>query len=157
MMLQHVFQADRIKIGLESEDKDEVFEELVNVLSVSCSKGFDRKLVLQAIRERESKMSTGIKRGLAIPHGKTDSVDSVYGVIGISKNGIEYDALDGEPVFILFMLISSYKDSEQHLRILKKLAQLLDNSDFIQELQGSSNNHDAWKVIRKYEDMIIRD
>jgi len=93
MILGDVFNPKAIKINIESENKDELFEELVEEL-VAVHSGIDRRKVLGAIRSREALMSTGIMRGIAIPHGKTDAVSGVKGVIGISKKGIDYDSLD---------------------------------------------------------------
>jgi PTS system fructose-specific IIC component/PTS system nitrogen regulatory IIA component len=100
-------------------------------------------------------MSTGIQKGIAIPHGNTNAVDTVCGVLGISRDGIDYDALDGEPVYLLFMLIAPDKDSEKHLRILQRLAELLGNPQFSQDLQVQKDPQAAYKIICKYEDMLI--
>jgi PTS system fructose-specific IIC component/PTS system nitrogen regulatory IIA component len=79
----------------------------------------------------------------------------VSGVLGISRKGIDYDALDGEPVYLLFMLIAPDKDSEKHLRILQRLAELLEKPQFAQDLQAQKDPQSAYKIIRKYEDMLI--
>jgi len=76
-------------------------------------------------------------------------------VLGISQNGIDYDALDGEPVYLLFMLLAPDKDSEKHLRILQRLANLLENPQFSLDLQAQKDQQGAYKVICKYEDMLI--
>lgn len=103
MVLGSIFSPSLIKVDLESEDKNEVFEELVEVF-VANNPHVSRLDLLDAIRAREDKQSTGIMRGIAIPHGQLDSISSVKGVIGISRNGIEYDSLDREPVHLVFML-----------------------------------------------------
>lgn len=96
MLLQQVFTPGRIKIGLESEEKDELFEELVDLVASHDKRAFPRVAVLSAVREREAKMSTGIKKGIALPHGKAEGVESLVGAIGVSRHGIDYSALDGE-------------------------------------------------------------
>ena len=93
MILGQVFSLESIKVDLQSDNKDEVFEELVEKLLEVCP-GLDRNKVLDALIEREQKMSTGIFPGIAVPHARTDMVDRVHGVIGISKKGIDYDSLD---------------------------------------------------------------
>jgi PTS system fructose-specific IIC component/PTS system nitrogen regulatory IIA component len=154
MLLHETFPAHFIKVGLEAEDKDEAFEELVDLFCRS-SGNQSREDILTALRDREAKMSTGIKKGIAIPHGKTNAVDSVYGVLGISRKGVDYDALDGEPVFLLFMLLAPQKDSEKHLRLLKRLAELLDNPSFYTDLLSQKDSQSANNLIRKYEDVLI--
>ena len=113
MLLSSVFNPKSINIDLQSEEKDEVFEELVEEL-VNADPTLNRAAALKAIREREEKMSTGIINGIAIPHGKTDAVKEVRGAIGISRRGIDYDALDGKPVYLIFLLLSSPDSSELH-------------------------------------------
>jgi PTS system fructose-specific IIC component/PTS system nitrogen regulatory IIA component len=154
MFLHEIFPPELIKIGLESEDKDEVFEELVDQFC-QAEKSDARDDILEALKEREAKMSTGIHKGIAIPHGKTNAIESVKGVLGISKKGIDYDALDGQPVYLLFMMLAPQKDSEKHLRMLKRLAGLLDNPQFYTELVAQNDPQSAHGVIKKYEDIFI--
>ena len=99
-------------------------------------------------------MSTGIHKGIAIPHGKTNAVNTIRGVLGVYRKGVDYDALDGEPVYLLFMIMAPQKDSEKHLRILKRLAELLENPQFYIDLQTQKDAQAAYKVICKYEDML---
>jgi nitrogen PTS system EIIA component len=154
MLLRDFFPPELIKLGLEAEDKEEAFEEMVDLFH-RFKPGSDREKILQSIRDRESKMSTGIKMGIGVPHGKTDAVDDVYGVLGISRKGIDYEALDGEPVYLLFLLLAPPSESEKHLRLLKRLAELLDNPQFYTDLAAQKDSAGAWEVIRKYEDILI--
>ena len=154
MFLRDVFPSQFIKVNLEAEDKDEAFEEMVDHFCQTV-KSRAREEILESLRVREAKMSTGIQKGIAIPHGNTNAVDTVRGVLGISQDGIDYDALDGEPVYLLFMLIAPDKDSEKHLRILQRLAQLLGNPQFSLDLQAQKDQQSAYKIICKYEDMLI--
>jgi PTS system fructose-specific IIC component/PTS system nitrogen regulatory IIA component len=155
MLLQDVFIPASIKIGLESEDKDELFEELVDVLAKEGGRSFPRSAVLSAVKDREEKMSTGIKRGIALPHGKAEGVMGIRGAIGISKRGIDYASLDGEPVYLVFMLVSSPKDSDLHLAALKRLAVLLDDSEFYTDLLRADSPDRASAIIRNYETRLI--
>ena len=154
MFLNEIYRPEFIKIGLEAEDKEEAFEELVD-LFCHAAKINAREEILEAIRKRESKMSTGIRQGIAIPHGKTPAVDSIYGVLGISKTGMDYDALDGKPVYLLFLLLAPEKDTEKHLKALKRLAVLLDNPQFYTDLMAQNTAQDAYGIIKKYEDILI--
>ena len=154
MLLHEAFPPELIKIGLEAEDKDEVFEELVDKFC-QAGKSDAREEILQALTERESKMSTGIHKGIALPHGRTNAVKGVHGILGISKKGIDYDALDGQPVYVIFMLLAPLVDEGTYLRLLKRLAELLDNSQFYAELMAQNDPQGANAVIRKYEDIYI--
>jgi len=154
MFLYDIFPPELIKIGLEAEDKDEVFEEMADLFCQTI-KPSNRNDVLEAIWERESKMSTGIQKGIAIPHGKVKGLENVYGILGISKNGIEYDALDDQPVYLLFMVLAPRTDSELPLRLLKRLSELLDNPQFYTELLAQNDPLSAGRIIKKYEDIFI--
>jgi PTS system fructose-specific IIC component/PTS system nitrogen regulatory IIA component len=154
MFLSEVFPLECIKVGLEAEDKEEVFEELVDQFCRG-TKNNAREEILEALLEREAKMSTGIQRGIAIPHGKTNAVERACGVLGISKKGIDYDALDGKPVYLLFMILAPPLDSEKHLRLLKRMAELLDNPQFYTDLLAQDDAKGAYGVIKKYEDILI--
>jgi PTS system fructose-specific IIC component/PTS system nitrogen regulatory IIA component len=153
MFLYELYRPECIKVALEAEDKDEAFEEMVDFYCSSVNLNA-REEILDAIRERENKMSTGIKKGIAIPHGKTSAVDSISGMLGISRKGVDYDALDGEPVYILFMILAPVRDTELHLKVLKRLAELLDNPQFYTELAIQNDAQGAWQVIKKYEEIL---
>jgi PTS system nitrogen regulatory IIA component len=153
MLMQELYTSDRIKVGVEAEDKDEVFEELVDFL-INAYGLEDRDAILKALHEREEKMSTGIKKGIALPHGKLSSINEIVGVIGISKKGIDYDALDGEPVYLLFLLVSSEKNAELHLKILKKIAMLLEMPEFYTNILKSEGSDQVYKTIKKYEELL---
>ncbi|MDR0376372.1 MAG: PTS sugar transporter subunit IIA [Spirochaetaceae bacterium] len=154
MFLNEIYRPEFIKIGLEAEDKEEAFEELADFFC-HAAKINVREEILSAIRERESKMSTGIRQGIALPHGKTSAVDQLYGVLGVSKTGVDYDALDGRPVYLLFLILTPEKDSEKHLQALKRLAEILDNPQFYTDLVVQNTAQDAHGIIKKYEDILI--
>jgi len=154
MFLYEAFPPELIKIGLEAEDKEEAFEELVD-LFCQYKKTGSRKEILEALRDRESKMSTGIQKGIALPHGKTNAIEEVQGILGISKKGIDYDALDGQPVYLLFMILAPLADSEMHLRLLKRMAELLNNPQFYTDLLMQNDSQSAIRIIKKYEDIYI--
>ena len=154
MFLRDVFSPNFIKVDLEAEDKDEVFEELVDYFCQTHDNK-NRVELLAAINLREGKMSTGIQKGIAIPHGSTNAVNTVCGVLGISRKGVDYDALDGNPVYLLFMIVAPHEDTETHLRVLKRMAELLDNPEFSTDLQSQKDSQSAYRVICKYENMLI--
>ena len=152
-LLHELFTVPRIKCRLEAEDKSEVFEELVDLLVTQYHIN-RRDEILEAIRRREEKMSTGIKKGIAIPHAKTKFTRGVIGVLGISDHGIDYESLDGEPVRILFLLVSSEEDAAAHLAVLKKIALLVEKDGFSREVLSAGSPERVNRIIRKYGEMI---
>ena len=154
MFLYDVFPAELIEIDLEADDKDEAFEDLVDKFC-QVRNSNKREEILQALWDRESKMSTGIQKGIAIPHGKTDCVEDVCGILGISKRGIDYESLDGQPVFLVFMLLAPLTDSEDQLRVLKRLVELFHNKEFYADLLAQKDPQSANRILKKYEDIYI--
>ena len=154
MLLYDVFPPELIIIGLESENKDELFEELADKFC-QIKKTQGREEILKALWERENKMSTGVQKGIAIPHGKSPTLESIYGILGISKKGIDYDSLDGQPVYIVFTLLAPVTEAEVHLRLLKRLAELLYNHEFYTDLLRQKEPKGASQIIKKYEDIYI--
>lgn len=153
MILDTVFSASLIKVDLESVDKDEAFEELVDVYA-SANPSCSRDAILACLREREDKLSTGIKPGIAVPHARTEEVTGVKGIIGISRNGIDYDSLDGKPVHVVFMILSSKAGCALQLRVLKRLSSLIDSPSFFQELVSNKNSDGVYGTICRFEDAI---
>lgn len=126
-MLKEVFNPSRIKLDLESTTKTGVFGELIGTIALPNSE-FDRQKLLDAVTERESKMSTNILPGIAIPHGYCSSVPNIIGAIGVSRAGIEYD--NKNPVHLFFMLFMGEKSREKHLQVLSELWELLNTRAF---------------------------
>lgn len=150
MILGQVFNPKTICVNLESEEKEEVFEELVEKV-VALKPNLNRQNILNAILERESLMSTGIKEGIAVPHGKLDEIDEVMGVVGISKSGIDYEALDNKSVHLVFLLLSSKNNAEFHLRVLRHLSTVIEANGFVAELMEQTDADGVYQIICKYD------
>ncbi len=142
-----------IKVDLESEEKEEVFEELVDVF-VSKSGLPLRREILEAINERETKLSTGIKTGIAVPHARIDSIEEICGVIGVSRVGLDYDSLDGQPVHLVFLILSPGGDCFGYLRVLRRLALLMENPEFYPSILKEKTAEGIHSVICRFEDEL---
>ena len=153
MVLGEVFSPNAIIVDLQSEDKEEVIAELVEQL-VAHIPGADRSQLLSSVLNREEKMSTGIMPGIAIPHGKSETLNGIHGVIGISRSGIDFDSLDGKPTYLFLLIISSTNESERHLFVLKRLAQILENKSFYKETMEQKSPSDIHRVLVRYEDQL---
>jgi PTS system fructose-specific IIC component/PTS system nitrogen regulatory IIA component len=156
MELQDLFPAERIKLGLESIDKDELFEELTEVLVRHVRPRVGREAILEALRRREALMSTGVARGLALPHAQLAGLEGSCGVIGISQRGIDYDALDDRPVHLVFLLVSPDQAPEEHLGILDHLGALFEDPDFLQTMLDSPDPHAAFRTLQKFWSILAR-
>lgn len=152
LALRELFPASRIVTDVASSDKESLFEELVDLIGSASSLHLDRSAALACVMEREALMSTAIREGVAVPHGKSDGIDRMVGAIGISKRGIDYDAFDGKPVRIAFMILSPRHDPETHLRTLKLLARALDAPGFVASLLAARDSAEAFRFIEAFED-----
>lgn len=153
MFLGKVFSPKAIKLNIESEFKDEVFEELVEIL-VSNETALNRNELLFALQERERLMSTGIKKGVALPHCKIKGIRGVRGAIGISQRGIHYGASDDEPVHLVFMIVASADETVEYLQVLKQLALLLNERSFLQAVLDQNSAIDIHEIINTYENKL---
>jgi fructose-specific phosphotransferase system IIA component len=125
MKLLDIIDERVIKVPLESEDKDEAIEELVDLL-VRAGKITDHDAAIKAIHERESKQTTGIGNGVAVPHGKDKSITALTCAVGISQKGMEFDSVDGQPVHAVFLLLAQVNNPGPHLAALAEIARILE-------------------------------
>ena len=154
MFLHDLFTPEFILADLQAEDKEEVFEEMVDRFCQTI-KSDAREEILEALRQREMKMSTGIQKGIAIHHGKTNAVDKVCGILGISRKGIDYEALDGNPVYLVFLVLGPVGDSEKHLKVLQRMAELLANPQFFSDIAAQKDVRGVHGILKKYEEFSV--
>lgn len=128
MKRKRLLSPEQVVLPLQATTKDEVIEELLDVLMKS-GKVKDRAVALEALREREQKMSTGMEKGVAIPHGKCDCVDELVTAAGVAPEGIDFDALDKKPSYIFIMTLSPKDRSGPHIQFLAEVSQLLKHQE----------------------------
>ncbi len=125
MKLLEILDESVIKVPLESEDKEEAIEELMDVL-VRAGRVKEREAALQAVLDREEKQTTGIGHGLAVPHAKHESITTLTCAVGIAPEGIEFDSIDGEPVRVVFLLLAEANNPGPHLAALAEVARIFE-------------------------------
>lgn len=151
MKISEVLDPKAIKIGLTATSKEDALKELVGILAQVENIG-DPKNILKALVERESLGSTGIGQGIAIPHGKTDKVSRLVAVLGISKHGVNFDALDGEPVYIFFLLVAPKETAGPHLKALAQISRLLRDSYFCELIRKCRTEQEVFNLIKTEEE-----
>lgn len=150
MQIMDFLTADAIKMSLESKTKKDVIKELVELLFKS-GKVKDKKKMVQTLMEREELGSTGIGQGIAIPHGKSDTVSDLAAAFGLSADGISFDSLDGEPVNIFFLLVAPEGAAGAHLKALARISSLLKDKYFRKSLLSAKTPEDVVKIIQEEE------
>ncbi len=151
MKIHEILDKNAIKIGLEAAEKEDALKELVGALAKVRNIG-DQKAIVKSLIERESLGSTGIGQGIAIPHGKTDKVEDLVAVMGISKKGVNFDALDGEPVYIFFLLIAPKDTAGPHLKALAQISRLLRDSYFCELIRRCHTPQEVYDLIKNEEE-----
>jgi PTS system nitrogen regulatory IIA component len=151
MNLRKAISKECIILNLTSTTKEDVIDELLDVLEAT-GRIPNRKAAQKAILEREKKMSTGMQHGIAIPHGKTKTVEALVTAIGLKKEGLEFDSLDGEASTIFIMTLTPAKRSGPHIQFLAEISQLLDDEEFRQKLLASETREQVMDLILSAED-----
>ncbi|HEY6626802.1 MAG TPA: PTS sugar transporter subunit IIA [Ignavibacteriaceae bacterium] len=150
MKVHELLNIKYVLTDFKSEKKDEVINELVDLL-----KGDERIIDLQEVRkcvfEREEKMSTGVGKGFAIPHGKTNSVNDILAAFGKSEAPIEYNSLDGEPVHLIFLLIGKENLVAKHIKLLSRISRLMNNEEFRKKLINADSKESILKIFEEEE------
>lgn len=126
MNLRQLLKPESVLLSLEPGSKEEIIERLVGVLPLDGDAGL-RKVVYDAVLERESVMSTGIGRGVAIPHAKTDSVKGLMAAVGVSPDPLPFDSIDGKPVTLFFLIVSDSRTTSPHIKALSLISRVLND------------------------------
>ena len=139
-----------ISLNLTSKNKEDLLKEVTNLISHS-EKIKDSKEILDALQKREQVGSTGIGKGVAIPHAKTEAVESLTIAFGITKDMIDYKSLDNEKVNMFFIFASPFKDSQIYLKVLARISRLIRDEEFRKKIYLCKNAKEIIEVIREEE------
>jgi mannitol/fructose-specific phosphotransferase system IIA component (Ntr-type) len=143
---------DAIIPDLRANTKEGVIREMVDALrSAGNFKSGDPEEVVRAILKRELLGSTGIGRGVAIPHTKHPVVDKLVGTVALSKNGVSFESLDGEPVYVFVLLVSPQDRPGDHLRALENVSRSLRDDGFVRSLRQAPSREAVWELLQDAE------
>jgi PTS system nitrogen regulatory IIA component len=146
MNLKTVLSKETVSLHLKGTKKEEIVNELLDIL-VAAKKIDDRASAYTAVMEREMKMSTGMKHGIAIPHGKSPTINDLVACIGISDTAVEFDALDNEPCRIFIMTLSPVEKTGPHLQFLAEISLLFKSAEKRQEILNASSAEEVLKIL----------
>ena len=151
MTLLEILSPEAIVVNLQGETKEEIIAELSKLVAKNCQIA-NSDDIFQAVIEREKIMSTGIGDGIAIPHGKSDSVDKLVAALGTKRRGVDFEALDGEPAYVFFLLVSPTNISGPHIKALARISRYLKNEEFKKRLIAAHTSDDIISIIRTEEE-----
>ena len=149
MDLGDILSPQQIKADLQATNRWEAIDELINNL-VECQKisPEHRDAIVAVVKKRESSMSTGIGFGIGIPHASTDLITEVVGAFGRSKKGVNFDALDNQPVNLVMLFLVPQGQFQKHLHTLAKIAKLLHKKEFRSALETAPDQLAMYQIIK---------
>ena len=151
MKITELLKKEYILEQLKAKSKQEALAELAGVFIKGRIK-FDSGAMLRVLLEREKLGSTGIGDGIAIPHGKLAGLDEILVAFGRSREGIAFEALDGKPVHLFFLLMAPENSAGQHLKALAKISRMLKDGVFRKKLLEARMHDDLVRVITEKDD-----
>ena len=150
MRLDQMFKIEFLCDDLLSRSKTDVLAELINVL-IKSGLAIDSAKAIDMLQQREKLGSTGIGDGVAIPHAKVSDIDEIVVVFGRSREGITFDAIDGKPVQLFFLLLAPENSAGQHLKALARISKMLKKPNFRKKLIDAKTKNDLFKVIVEHD------
>jgi PTS system nitrogen regulatory IIA component len=145
MNLKKALSKDTVLMALKSTTKEGVIEEMIDLLMAAgkIRDVKDRKEALRAVLDRERKMSTGMQNGIAIPHGKTDRVDSLVAALALKKEGVNFGALDNQPSKIFIMTLSPDTRTGPHIQFLAEISRQLNDPAVREKILNATKPEDV--------------
>jgi len=142
MNLRKTLSKETILLDLKNSAKERIIEEMIDFLTAS-GKIREKKDALKAVIDRERKMSTGMQNGIAIPHGKTDKVDTLIAAIAVKKEGADFGSLDGQPSRIFVMTLSPDTRTGPHIQFLAEISRQLNDPAVRERILNAAKPEDV--------------
>ena len=157
MKISEFLNPKAVSADLKSSSKEEIIDELVGLLinSGSVDKKYKSK-VIEVLMAREALGSTAIGQGIAIPHGKSDCTKKIVGCLGVSKKGINFDSLDGEPAYIFFLLLAPIDSAGPHLKALARISRLLKDKYVRENLKSVKDDKTMLKIVQQEDGRLAK-
>ncbi len=154
MQISELLNEENVVVDFIAEEKESAISKLVDVIS-SNSKVEDVESVREAVFEREKLMSTGVGKGLALPHAKTTGVREIVAALAVTSSPIEFHAVDNEPVRIIFLLVGPPDSKSNHVRVLSRISRLMNLKEVRDGVIASKSPTELLQFINKYEKQLF--
>lgn len=150
MKLSDLLHKDFIIAELKSTAKEDVINELLDLFQ-NDPRVIDLKKVRDAVFDRERIMSTGVGKGFAIPHGKTGAVNEILAAFGKTNNPIDYQALDDQPVHLVFLLVGKDNMVSTHIKLLSRISRMMTKEEFREKLMMAKTSDEILEIFKTEE------
>lgn len=154
MKVFELLEEKYILTDFKSDVKEDIINELINLYDGN-DKVNDLEKVRTAIHEREKIMSTGVGKGFAIPHGKTNAVSGVIAAFGKTTRDIDYDALDGDPVHLVFLLVGRDDMVSINIKLLSRISRMMNKDDFRKRLIEAKSTREILNIFQEEEENYL--
>lgn len=154
MKVSELLKPEFIIPELKGESKEDIINQLIELFK-NDPRVEDIEKVRSAVLDREKVMSTGVGKGFAIPHGKTNAVKEIVGAFGKIKEGIDYDSLDGNPVNLVFLLVGKDNLISTHIKLLSRISRLMNKDDFRHRLTEANTADEIVKLFSDEEEHFL--
>ncbi len=154
MKVSELLKTEFVIPQLKGETKEDVINELIDLFK-NDPRVEDIEKIRTAVLEREKVMSTGVGKGFAIPHGKSNAVKEIIGAFGKVSEGIDYDSLDGNPVHLIFLLVGKDNLISTHIKLLSRISRLMNKDDFRQRLIEANSAEEIVKLFNDEEEHFL--
>ena len=154
MELADFLTKEQVVTDLKATDRWEAIEELIDLLVANGQVDSDhREAVVSVVKKRETSMSTGLGFGIGIPHASTDLIDNVTGAFGRSPSGVDFDALDNQPVNLVMLFLVPQGQFQKHLHTLAKIAKVLHKKEFRKSHEEAGDAAEMYRIIRDAQEI----
>jgi fructose PTS system EIIBC or EIIC component len=150
MKISEILNASVTKINLTAADKTEAINKMLE-LANNSGKILDFEKVRECVFEREKLVSTGVGKGFAIPHGKTDFISDIVAAFGIMAESIDFDSIDDEKVKFIFLLVGKDTMLNAHIKLLSRISRLMNKDDFREKLLSAKNETEVIELFKEEE------
>ena len=150
MKISDILSENAIEVGLKVTDKDDAISKIISI-GARSNKILDIEKVTQVIFERERLVSTGVGKGFAIPHGKTDLITDIVAAFTVLKEPVDFDSIDGEPVSFVFLLIGKESLLNTHIKLLSRISRLMNKDEFREKLLELKTKEQVLELFKEEE------
>lgn len=151
MKVTDILKTDFIVSELKGKEKTVIINELINLFE-NDNRVNDIEKVRSAVLEREKIMSTGVGKGFAIPHGKTNAINEIIAAFGKTGSPIEYQALDNKPVNLIFLLVGKDNLVSTHIKLLSRISRMMNKDEFRDKLINAGTSEEIFELFKKEEE-----
>ncbi len=154
MKVSDILSEKIIEVNLEAKDKTDSINKMIDLAGKSGNIN-DIEAVSKCVFEREKLVSTGVGKGFAIPHGKSDEIKDIVAAFAVLKEPIDFDSIDGEPVKYIFLLVGKDSMLNLHIKLLSRISRLMNKDEFREKLSLAATSSDILKLFVEEEQSYL--